>query len=526
MTAVRASAGDADGRFAASYQRHQSAVHGYLRRRVGPADAEDLLAQVFVVAWRRVEDLPAAPADRLWLFGIARRVVADHRRSTLRRHRLRERLAAEAAPASTPSEFGDLRRRVDAALKRLSDADRQVLGLLLWDDRSLAEAAELLACSLSAVESRYRRARSRFRDAYLAAGNRTPAAPPGRPAVVSVTAAPSALPQGGTMPRALITGITGQDGRYLAELLIGKSYQVHGLIRGQSNPKAAIVQDEIPEVELIDGDLTDLSSLIAAVEQVQPDEVYNLAAISFVKLSFTQPELTAEVTGSGVLRMLEAIRIVGGADNRIRFYQASSSEMFGQVHQVPQTETTSFHPRSPYGTAKVFGYYTTLNYREAYGIHASNGILFNHTSPRRGLEFVERKITNAVARISLGLQDGLTLGNLDSSRDFGYAGDYVDAMWRMLQQDRPGDYLVATGRTWTIRQVLDLAFAAVGIDDWTPYVTTDARFRRPADVDQLVGDPTHASDALGWEPKTDFPDVLTEMVRHDLDLERQRAGLE
>jgi GDPmannose 4,6-dehydratase len=327
------------------------------------------------------------------------------------------------------------------------------------------------------------------------------------------------------MPRALITGITGQDGRYLAELLIGKGYQVHGLIRGQNNPKARIVQDEVPEVELLSGDLTDLSSLIAAVEQVQPDEVYNLGAVSFVKLSFTQPELTAEVTGSGVLRMLEAIRIVGGRDNRIRFYQAATSEMFGQVHDSPQRETTFFRPRSPYATAKVFGFYTTLNYREAYSIHASNGILFNHTSPRRGLEFVERKITNAVARISLGLQDVLTLGNLDTSRGFGYAGDYVEAMWRMLQQDQPGDYVVATGRTWTIREVLDIAFAAIGIDDWEPYVATDDRFRRPAEVDQLVGDATLARKVLGWEPKAEFPDVLREMVHHDLDLEQERAGV-
>lgn len=232
------------------------------------------------------------------------------------------------------------------------------------------------------------------------------------------------------MPRALITGITGQDGRYPAELLIGNGYQVHGLIRGQNNPKALIVQDEVPEVELISGDLTDLSSLIAAVEQVQPDEVYNLGAVSFVKLSFSQPELTADVSGSGVLRMLEAIRIVGGSNNRIRFYQAATSEMFGKVHESPQRESTPFHPRSPYGNAKVFGHYTTVNYREAYGIHASNGILFNHTSPRRGIEFVEREITNAAARISLGLQDMFTLGNIDTSRDCGYAEDYVEAMWR------------------------------------------------------------------------------------------------
>jgi GDPmannose 4,6-dehydratase len=327
------------------------------------------------------------------------------------------------------------------------------------------------------------------------------------------------------MPRALITGITGQDGRYLAELLIRKGYQVHGMIRGQNNPKARVVLDEIPEIELIDGDLTDLSSLIAAVEQVQPDEVYNLGAISFVKLSFSQPELTADVSGAGVLRMLEAIRIVGGTNNPIRFYQAATSEMFGKVQETPQRETTPFHPRSPYGTAKVFGFYTTLNYRESYGIHASNGILFNHTSPRRGLEFVERKISNAVARISLGLQDSLTLGNLDSWRDFGYAGDYVDAMWRMLQQDQPGDYVVATGRTWSIRQVLDLAFTAIGIEDWSPYVTTDDRFLRPAEVDQLVGDSTRAREIMGWNPKVDFPQILSEMVHSDIEAERTKAGL-
>jgi GDPmannose 4,6-dehydratase len=311
------------------------------------------------------------------------------------------------------------------------------------------------------------------------------------------------------MPRALITGITGQDGRYLAELLIGKGYQVHGMVRGQANPKAKVVHDEVPEVELIDGDLTDLSSLIAVVEQVQPDEIYNLGAISFVKLSFSQPELTANVSGSGVLRMLEAIRIVGGRDNRIRFYQAATSEMFGEVAEVPQRETTPFHPRSPYGTAKVFGYYTTLNYRESYGIHASNGILFNHTSPRRGLEFVERKISNAVARISLGLQGSLTLGNMGTSRDFGYAGDYVEAI----------------GTTWSVRQVLDMAFKVVGIDDWGPYVATDDRFRRPAEVDQLVGDASRAREVLGWEPKVEFPRVLEEMVRNDIELERAKAGL-
>jgi GDPmannose 4,6-dehydratase len=327
------------------------------------------------------------------------------------------------------------------------------------------------------------------------------------------------------MPRALITGITGQDGRYLAELLIAKGYQVHGMIRGQNNPKARIVQDEVPELELIEGDLTDLSSLIAAIEQVQPDEVYNLGAISFVALSFRQPELTAEVSGAGVLRMLEAIRIVGGPHNRIRFYQAATSEMFGKVHEIPQRETTPFHPRSPYGTAKVFGYYTTLNYRESYGIHASNGILFNHTSPRRGLEFVERKISNAVARISLGLQDSVALGTLDTSRDFGFAGDYVEAMWQMLQRDEPDDYVVATGTTWSIRQILDLAFAAIGIGDWSRYVRSDERFMRPADVDHLVGDASKARDVLHWEQKVAFPELIEEMVANDVRLERHKAGL-
>lgn len=327
------------------------------------------------------------------------------------------------------------------------------------------------------------------------------------------------------MPRALVTGITGQDGRHLAEFLVGQGYEVYGLLRGQSNPKATMVQEEVPEVELLGGDLQDLSSLIAALEQVQPDEVYNLGAISFVPLSFRQPELTADITGAGVLRMLEAIRVVGGSrDNPIRFYQASSSEMFGKVRETPQTETTGFHPRSPYGTAKVFGYYTTLNYRESYGLHASNGILFNHGGPRRGIEFVERKISNAVARIKLGLQDSVTLGNLDSSRDWGYAGDYVEAMWRMLQQDEPGDYVIATGETHTIRELLDSAFEAIDIDDWEPYVHTDERFLRPAEVDLLVGNASKAHEVLEWEPKVDFRNLVTMMVDHDLRFEQSRSN--
>src|SRR3954468_10965150 len=259
------------------------------------------------------------------------------------------------------------------------------------------------------------------------------------------------------MPRALITGITGQDGRYLAQLLVAKGYDVFGLVRGQANPKIQMVQEETPELEMIEGDLQDLSSLIAAVEQVQPDEVYNLGAISFVALSFRQPELTADITGLGVLRMLEAIRVVGGADNNpIRFYQASSSEMFGKVRETPQTEQTPFHPRSPYGVAKVFGHDMTVNYRESYGLHASSGILFNHKGERRGLEFVTRKITNGLARIKLGLQDTITLGNLETARDWGYAGDFVEAMWMIVQQDEPEDYVIATGEMHTVREFLDV----------------------------------------------------------------------
>jgi GDPmannose 4,6-dehydratase len=324
--------------------------------------------------------------------------------------------------------------------------------------------------------------------------------------------------------RALITGVTGQDGRHLAEFLARQGYEVYGLLRGQSNPKAAMVQEEVPEVELLGGDLQDLSSLIAVIEQVQPDEVYNLGAISFVPLSFRQPELTADITGTGVLRMLEAIRMVGGSDhNPIRFYQAASSEMFGKVRETPQTERTPFHPRSPYGTAKVFGFYTTLNYRESYGLHASNGILFNHGGPRRGIEFVERKVSNAVARIKLGLQDSVTLGNLDASRDWGYAGDYVEAMWRMLQEDTPDDYVIASGETHTIRELLNVAFAAIEIEDWAPYVHTDERFLRPAEVDALVGDASKAHEVLQWEPKVDFRTLVNMMVEHDLRLEESRS---
>ncbi len=328
------------------------------------------------------------------------------------------------------------------------------------------------------------------------------------------------------MKRALITGITGQDGRHLSQFLAGKGYQVFGLVHGQANPKIDLVQSENPALELLEGDLRDLSSLIAVVEQVQPDEVFNLGAISFVQLSFKQAELTAEITGLGVLRMLEAVRIVGGTQNNpIRFYQASSSEMFGKVHETPQTETTPFHPRSPYGVAKVFGHYTTLNYREAYGIHASSGILFNHEGPRRGLEFVTRKVTNSVARIKLGLQEVITMGNIDSSRDWGYAGDYVEAMWMMLQQDEPDDYVIATGETHTIRELLDVAFKHAGIDDWSSYVKQDPRFYRPAEVDLLIGDASKAHSKLGWKPRVSFNELVQMMYEHDLAEESAKAGL-
>ena len=327
------------------------------------------------------------------------------------------------------------------------------------------------------------------------------------------------------MKRALITGITGQDGRYLSEFLASKGYQVFGVIRGQNNPKSAVVVEENPSLELVDGDLRDLSSLIAVMEQVQPDEVYNLGAISFVQLSFKQSELTAEITGLGVLRMLEAVRIVGGSEsNPIRFYQASSSEMFGKVREVPQTELTPFHPRSPYGVAKVFGHDITVNYREAYGIHASSGILFNHESERRGHEFVTRKITSALARKKLGLQSGISLGNLESRRDWGYAGDYVEAMWLMLQQEEPDDYVIATGETHSIREFLDVASRLAGYDSWEPFVKHDNRFDRPSEVDLLIGDASKAEEKLGWQPKVSFEDLVRRMYESDLELESRAAA--
>ncbi|MDF1604981.1 GDP-mannose 4,6-dehydratase [Nocardioides sp. YIM 152315] len=324
------------------------------------------------------------------------------------------------------------------------------------------------------------------------------------------------------MPTALITGITGQDGLYLAELLLEKGYDVHGLIRGQNNPKLDLVRRLLPDVRLHHGDLTDMSSLIRALRDADPDEVYNLGAVSFVAYSWENAALTTDVTAKGVLNMLEAVRLhAGDGPGAVRFYQASSSEMFGKVQEVPQRESTLLWPRSPYGVSKVFGHYMTINYRESYGMHASSGILFNHESPRRGPEFVTRKISESVARIRLGLQDDVVLGNLDAQRDWGYAGDYVEAMWLMLQQPTADDYVVATGETHSIRDFLDVAFGHVGIDDWTPYVRQDKRFMRPAEVDQLIGDATKAREVLGWRPRVSFEELVAMMVDADLQATRQ-----
>ena len=321
----------------------------------------------------------------------------------------------------------------------------------------------------------------------------------------------------GNMKRALITGITGQDGLYLSELLLAKGYEVYGLMRGQNNPKRHLLEALVPEVRVLTGDLTDLSSIMRALDVAQPDEFYNLGAISFVAYSWENAHLTSEVTGTGVLNALEAVRLYSAhADRPVRFYQASSSEMFGKAQSVPQNEQTLLWPRSPYGVAKVFGHYMTINYRESYGMHASSGVLFNHESPRRGPEFVTRKVSTAVARISLGLQDGLSLGNLEARRDWGFAGDYVEAMWLMLQQDIADDYVISTGATHSIRDMLDVAFGAVGIQDWSGYVTQDPRFMRPADVDLLIGDSTKAREKLGWKPTVQFEELIRMMVASDL----------
>ncbi|MEV7133142.1 GDP-mannose 4,6-dehydratase [Arthrobacter sp. NPDC093128] len=319
------------------------------------------------------------------------------------------------------------------------------------------------------------------------------------------------------MPRALITGITGQDGLYLAELLLSKGYEVFGLIRGQNNPKHDLVRQTVPGVKLLTGDLTDVSSLVRVLGVAQPDEVYNLGAISFVAYSWENASLTTDVTGKGVLNMLEATRLYAGDDiSRVRFYQASSSEMFGKVQQVPQTEETLLWPRSPYGVAKVFGHYMTINYRESYGMHASSGILFNHESPRRGPEFVTRKVSMAVARIKLGLQEEIVLGNLDAKRDWGFAGDYVEAMWLMLQQPEADDYVISTGATHSIEELLQAAFDAAGLDNWRQYVRQDPKFMRPAEVDLLIGDASKAQEKLGWKPKVSFNELVKMMVENDI----------
>ncbi|WP_072806227.1 GDP-mannose 4,6-dehydratase [Rhodococcoides yunnanense] len=317
--------------------------------------------------------------------------------------------------------------------------------------------------------------------------------------------------------RALITGITGQDGLYLAELLLRKGYKVFGLLRGQNNPKASMLDRVLPQVEVLTGDLLDLSSLMRAFAVADPDEVYNLGAVSFVAYSWENARLTTDVTGGGVLNMLESTRLYQNvAGKQVRFYQASSSEMFGKVQEVPQREETLLWPRSPYGVAKVYGHYMTINYRESYDMHASSGILFNHESPRRGVEFVTRKVTRSVARIALGMQSEISLGNLDAKRDWGFAGDYVEAMYLMLQQDQADDYVISTGETHSIRELLDHAFAAVGITDWSEYVKIDPRFFRPAEVDLLVGDSAKAQAQLGWKPKVAFAELVTMMVQNDL----------
>jgi len=321
------------------------------------------------------------------------------------------------------------------------------------------------------------------------------------------------------MPTALITGITGQDGSYLAEFLLEKGYRVVGIVRRSSTTPYERIGHLVDRIELVSADLLDQTSLTDAVSEYAPDEIYNLAAQSFVQTSWTQPVLTGEFTALGVTRMLEAMK---KAAPRARFYQASSSEMFGKVHESPQRESTPFYPRSPYGVAKVYGHWITVNYRESFGLYAVSGILFNHESPRRGLEFVTRKVTDAVARIKLGRAKEVKLGNLDSRRDWGFAGDYVDAMWRMLQRDEPEDYVIGTGHTCSVRDLCEAAFGCVGLD-YREHVTQDPKFFRPAEVDLLVADPTRAREELGWVPKVSFKSLVEMMVEADLERQRARA---
>jgi GDPmannose 4,6-dehydratase len=320
------------------------------------------------------------------------------------------------------------------------------------------------------------------------------------------------------MPTALITGVTGQDGSYLAELLLSKGYRVVGIVRRSSTTPYERIAHLVDRVELVSADLLDQHSLVEAIAACAPDEIYNLAAQSFVQTSWTQPVLTGEFTALGVTRMLEAVRRVAP---KARYYQASSSEMFGKVLETPQRETTPFYPRSPYGVAKVYGHWITVNYRESYGLYAVSGILFNHESPRRGLEFVTRKVTDAAARISLGLQRELRLGNLDATRDWGFAGDYVDAMWRMLQQPSADDYVIGTGETHSVRDLCEVAFGRVGLD-WQKHVVQDERFLRPAEVDLLVADAAKAKKRLGWAPSVSFRQLVEMMV--DADLARHRVA--
>jgi GDPmannose 4,6-dehydratase len=321
--------------------------------------------------------------------------------------------------------------------------------------------------------------------------------------------------------RALITGITGQDGSYLAELLLDKGYEVVGMIRRLSAPNVWRIEHLLDRITLRPADLLDQLSLLRLVDEVRPDEVYNLAAMSFVPASWDQPMLTGEFNSQGVTRLLDAIRRV---DPAIRFYQASSSEMFGKVREVPQTEMTPFYPRSPYGVSKVFAHYITVNYRESYGLFAVSGMLFNHESPRRGIEFVTRKVADGVARIKLGLTDTLPIGNLDAHRDWGFAGDYVRAMWLMLQQDQPDDYVIATGVSHSVRELIEIAFGRVGLD-WHRFVKVDAALLRPAEVDHLLGDASKARKSLGWAPQVDFRQLVEMMVDADLDrLSRNSAA--
>jgi GDPmannose 4,6-dehydratase len=313
---------------------------------------------------------------------------------------------------------------------------------------------------------------------------------------------------------AFITGVTGQDGSYLAELLLKKGYIVYGMIRRLSSPNTQNIAHIMEQIDLVDGDMTDQSSLITALAESQPDEIYNLAAQSFVGTSFRQPVLTADVNGLGVVRLLDAVR---STVPDAKVYQASTSELFGKATEIPQSETTPFHPRSPYGVAKVFAYWACVNYRESYGMHVSNGILFNHESPRRGMEFVTRRITNSVARIHHKLSKHITLGNLDAKRDWGYAPEYVDAMWKMMQQKKPDDYVIATGETYSVRDFLKFAFAEVGIDDYSKYVKVDKKLMRPADVHTLCGDASKAGKVLGWKAKTKVPELVRIMVEADLE---------